>query len=40
MGYYTLGYAHLAPSHLGGCVDVLENNNVIDLTASKAKVAG
>ena len=36
----TLGYAHLAPSHLGGCVDVLENNNVIDLTTSKAKVAG
>ena len=36
----TLGYAHLAPSHLGGCIDVLENNKVIDLTAAKAKVAG
>ena len=36
----TLGYAHLAPSDLDVCVDVLEKDktetNVIDLTAQRA----
>ena len=36
----TLGHAHLAPSDLDVCVDVLEKDktetNVIDLTAQRA----